>query len=189
MHFNTAKLLTYHPYPALLLMTNQALGLNLNPNQVTVKKIESLGGVKTRVTLGYYDDQSLSTRQRYTGDGTVIYSRIDAYTFLESRELKVRVPTPTSTLDVLAELSRMTGIVFDRYDFEQAPVFGDSVVLVASPTSLRWVGRARVSLIADPDQQSNIAELISVSELNGFYINNINELSPTSLSGFELAGS
>lgn len=52
MHFNTAKLLTYHPYPALLLMTNQALGLNLNPNQVTVKKIESLGALRRESRWG-----------------------------------------------------------------------------------------------------------------------------------------
>lgn len=183
MNFTTTQLLRYHPLTALLILTNQASGLRLNIDQIRVERVEALEEGRARVTLEYFDDPAPVTRQLYTGRGTVICSRIDVEEFFGARDITLKVPYPTTTLDVLAAMQERTGIVFDLNDFEQDTAFEPSAELVAQSTSLRWVGKTTLKLEQDPDYKIDLNTLIQKNVLNGFFISDLSKLGNV-LDGF-----
>lgn len=186
IEFDIARLMTYHPLPALLIMINGSTGLRLNPNQIRVNSIESLDGNLSKATVEYYKDDNPAVKQIYSGSGTVIYPRIDVGEFIGSQELSLRVPYPTTVLDVLSVMHEKTRIVFDLDDFEQNTIFGESVVLKSMSSSLRWVGETVIELEPDPDYKVDLSELIKTNILNGFYLGNLDTLNNV-LSGFTAA--
>lgn len=152
--FDVRRYLGMNSWAGLITMISDRTYLNLTPETCTLAKLESLGGLATRVTIN--TNRSTSSAQLLPPLPKVLeytYTRLDPNVFFRtmSKALKVDgLRLPTTTEAIVTRLGQIMGVVFDIDDFEQKEVNAYGVVtLVSKPESLRWVGSLNVTLVSN----------------------------------------
>jgi hypothetical protein len=141
--FTTEKLLTYLPINALLIATNEKLGLSLHPSYVSVGEVTAPNGLLATVEITARDEEPNSLEKRFSGKGTVTIDRINIATFFGG-PYSIKYDGAISSFDVARIITEQTGILFDDRDFPDAIITAQSNKLVVSPRSLRWVGELTI---------------------------------------------
>lgn len=142
-YFTTEKLLTYPPVNALLIATNEKLGLSLHPSYVAVGEVYEPVGLLAKVEISSRTEVPNSEELRFTGKGWVVIDRIDISTFFDG-QYAVTYDGAITSYDVARIITEQTGILFDERDFPDTVITAQSNKLVVSPRSLRWVGELTI---------------------------------------------
>jgi hypothetical protein len=151
MRLTTLELLTYSPTEALLVIANETLDLSVNPNNVTLSDIRSLGGTETEVTITAHYNGARPINPEfvanpYEGHATLRFNRLDLGTVMGDN-FTVALTVPTTVNDVLDAIREKTGVRFDEDDFAQDRIDTSEFLLSALPQSKRWVGGVHLVLI------------------------------------------
>lgn len=163
--FDVRRYLSMDPWAGLITMISDRTYLNLEPTTCTLKTLESLGGLDTRVVIE--TNRSTSSAQLMPPlpkELEYLFTRLDPDSFFRTatEDLLVdQLRLPTNTQDILNRITAITGAVFAIDDFEQQEVasYGE-VILVATPNSLRWVGQLKLTLVNS--LQRNVATALTV---------------------------
>lgn len=157
------------PWEALIRLVNQTHQLRLHPATTRLHALTDLGAGLTEVTL-------TTQRNRYPhsllppfSEQSFRYRRADLTQFFQvaERAKLSGLRLPCTTREVVAQLSALTGVVFDRNDFInedlETYVQAHQYVLRASPHSLRWVGALPLHLflegwdLSQPSSETTLA--------------------------------
>jgi len=168
MNFTPERLLRMTPLAALLVIINEACGTMLNPNQIRVKQVTSLGGRATKVRLEAFKPRNKFDKQIYKGEADFTYNRLDVGQVL-GFEYAIRTPVPSTTQDILAVISETVGIVFDENDFELEVVANTPYTLKAKPESLRWVGQVELNLNTEVIPLIPLRDILTNTVLDGLH--------------------
>lgn len=169
MKFTPERLLRMTPLAALLVIINEACGTTLNPNQIRVKQITSLGDRETKVRLEAFKPRNKFDKQVYKGEADFTYNRLDVGQVL-GFEYSIRTPLPSTTQDVLEAITETVGVVFDENDFELEVVQNTPYTLKAKPESLRWVGQVELNLNTEVIPLTPLQDIITNTELDGLHL-------------------
>lgn len=142
-YFTTEKLLTYAPLNALLIATNQKLGMSLHPSYVTVGEVYEPNGLLAKVKVTARTEVPNSEEGRFSNEGWLTIDRIDIGTFFDGQYV-ITYDGAITSYDVGRIITEQTGILFDERDFPDSVITPQSNKLVVSPRSLRWVGELTI---------------------------------------------
>jgi hypothetical protein len=150
--FDVRRYLSMDPFLGLVTMISDRTYLSLEPANCSLEALVSLGGLATKVTIR--TNRSTSSAQILPALPKLLeytYTRLDPDSFFRTATETLVIDgltMPTTGQAILDRLSVLTGVVFDIDDFEQLEVsnYGNAT-LVSKPTSLRWVGSLKVSLV------------------------------------------
>jgi hypothetical protein len=143
----TVKLLTYTPLDALLIIANESLNTSFTPGNVDVASIAVIDGRLTECTIVGKATVVENCANRYEQQAVFVYNRIDLSTifgvsFSQAGDL------PTTVNNILGNITKSTGILFDEHDFEDRVLNTLPITLVPKSESRRWVGNLNIVLTA-----------------------------------------
>lgn len=144
-YFSTEKLLTYPPINALLIATNEKLGLSLHPSYVKVGEVTNPNGLLATVEISASNEMPNTEEHRFSGKGTITIDRIDIGAFFGG-QYAIAYDGAVTSYDVARIITAQTGILFDERDFTDLVITAQSNKLKVSPRSLRWVGEVTIVL-------------------------------------------
>lgn len=141
---DTLRLLKFSPSVALLIMANNHHNLHLREEYARVGVPVAITEDITEVVIESFDSKNDFIPTPYTGSFTYRYRRLSVAEVFG--ELRLNLTPPLTVKGILDNISRLTGVVLEEDDFENALIETDTFELVAQPTSLRWVGQTTVVL-------------------------------------------
>lgn len=147
------KLLKLDPHGALVNIINDENRTIFNGGtggELEFSDVRDAGGVRTTVKVSVRDRYSHADSVPAPGELDFTYNRLDVLSNLGGFLSGWRPTLPTSTWEILKELTNRTGLVFYKEDFIQEDIIRQNAapyLLKAQPDSLRWTGSMSLTLV------------------------------------------
>jgi hypothetical protein len=141
----TVKLLKYTPEEALLLIANDSLGTSLSPDNAIIEKIVGISGTLTECTVAGKVLLAGNCANSYEKQSVFMFNRLDLETVF-GNPFEILGALPTTVNNVLKQITKTSGIVFDENDFEDGVLNTTPITLLPSSSSRRWIGQLDIVL-------------------------------------------
>lgn len=147
------KLLKLDPHGALVNIINDENRTLFNGgvgSELEFSEARSTSGIRTAVKVKVRDPHSGADWLPTAGELDFTYNRLDVLSNLGGFLSGWRPVLPTSTWEILKELSLRTGLTFYKEDFIQEDIIRQNAApyyLKARSDSLRWTGRMALTLV------------------------------------------
>jgi len=158
------KLLKLDPHGALVNIINDENRTIFNGGiggELEFSQIRPGPGVRTDIKVKVRDRRSSADWVPAPGEIDFTYNRLDVLSNLGGYLSGWRPQLPTSTWEVLQELTNRTGLIFYKEDFIQEDIVRQNAapyVLKAQAGSLRWTGSMSLTLVDLIDLGSYLAD-------------------------------
>lgn len=163
--FETERYLKLDPWTGLITMISDRTYQSLEPTHCKLHRLTRLGQLATEVVVHSHRSTSpVNLLPPLPKELIYTYNRLDPEAFFDTQANPYVIDTltvPTTTDQILAEITKRSGIVFNVDDFIGQPVdqYG-SFTLTSLPQSLRWSGSLTITLA--PAASPELSDVLTI---------------------------